>query len=875
LKTKKGVLIISICAILLIGVGITLAVVFGKGGGNNQPGPTATVQHMTYLSVDFSAPAGFYDEAFDLTLKSTKPGTTVRYTLDGTVPTDSSKQFSGPIRIGDQGGDGIDPVSLTMVRAAVFSGSEIQDGVSTATYIVGANIQDRYTTPVISLVTDENNLTDPEAGLFTNVQKGIEGEKPIHVEFFKEDGSQELSVDGGVRLYFGTYMDQEPKSLRLFARKTYSTDGRFSYAFIPDYRGEFGSRTLIGGYNTFLLRNPAQDFGSSMLRDSFAQRLARNLLIDYQEYRPVVVYLNGQYYGLMDFREDMSDDYVQSHYSIPKENVAVVNTSLNDSGNPEYVLDTGNSADLTDFNAMLDFISTSDMKDQNLYGQASNWLNMDSFVKYAAYEIYIGNTSWPNDNVKAWKYNALDSDVNAEDGYDGKWRFVMKNVDSSFGLTKSWDYDNLTDVLNADNLKIGSVLKSLLQNDEFKEKFIQSFRSIINEAAKPEYGNELLSQMELGISGEIQRMYEKYNKGSLDAWDANVTVIRDYLNNRPAAMMNILRTEFGSGYDGLSSMSTLKVDKPENGSVIVGTVKLFQTGDETVWSGDYFTNIPVEIKCIPDDGYTLKGYNIDGVEQEPDGRFLIASSGEISPVFEKKPDYVNPLDDVKGIVINELLDSAIDDSYDWIELYNTSDKAVNLRGCFLSDDTTYLAKWQFPAFDVGPGEFIVVKCNKLDSSDLSKKDFNTNFSLKSYETVTLTYIDGITVLDSVNLGYLDKNVTFGRYPDGKALITLNEPTPGAPNIYRPYNFYVEDCFKNRVLAEGKLANVGISPFYKDNVVYIKASDLQQVFGKNIDTGYQVTTIDGTDYITAEDICQMEGLGYSYINAINSIVFYIV
>jgi len=48
------------------------------------------------------------------------------------------------------------------------------------------------------------------------------------------------------------------------------------------------------------------------------------------------------------------------------------------------------------------------------------------------------------------------------------------------------------------------------------------------------------------------------------------------------------------------------------------------------------------------------------------------------------------------------------ESSDWIEIWNPSFEAVNLAGWFLTDDLDDLTKWEFPAVELAPNDFLVV-----------------------------------------------------------------------------------------------------------------------------------------------------------------------
>jgi hypothetical protein len=68
------------------------------------------------------------------------------------------------------------------------------------------------------------------------------------------------------------------------------------------------------------------------------------------------------------------------------------------------------------------------------------------------------------------------------------------------------------------------------------------------------------------------------------------------------------------------------------------------------------------------------------------------------------------------------------DYSDWIELYNPGDNALDLTGCYLSDDTGNPLRWQFPAGIIQPHGFLLVwASNKNRQSPTG--ELHTNFAI--------------------------------------------------------------------------------------------------------------------------------------------------
>ncbi|MFP6875097.1 MAG: lamin tail domain-containing protein [Verrucomicrobiales bacterium] len=91
------------------------------------------------------------------------------------------------------------------------------------------------------------------------------------------------------------------------------------------------------------------------------------------------------------------------------------------------------------------------------------------------------------------------------------------------------------------------------------------------------------------------------------------------------------------------------------------------------------------------------------------------------------------------------LDDADGESSDWIELFNASDRPVDLDGWHLSDDPSNLTMWRFPGVTIGAGGFMVIFASDKNLRDPDGQ-LHTNFKLTSSgEYLALIRADGITV----------------------------------------------------------------------------------------------------------------------------------
>jgi hypothetical protein len=137
-----------------------------------------------------------------------------------------------------------------------------------------------------------------------------------------------------------------------------------------------------------------------------------------------------------------------------------------------------------------------------------------------------------------------------------------------------------------------------------------------------------------------------------------------------------------------------------------------------------------------------------------------------------------------GVVINELMtdnDIITDpagDFDDWIELYNTTDAAIELSGASLTDNFDAPAKWQFPAgTTIAPHGYLIVWADE----DGDQEGLHASFKLTADgERVMLSSSDG-AVLDSLSYGAQTTNTSLARVPNGTGPFTVAEPTFGRTN----------------------------------------------------------------------------------------------
>lgn len=154
-------------------------------------------------------------------------------------------------------------------------------------------------------------------------------------------------------------------------------------------------------------------------------------------------------------------------------------------------------------------------------------------------------------------------------------------------------------------------------------------------------------------------------------------------------------------------------------------------------------------------------------------------AGIFSPERAEHEYYILEIE--KGIVINELMadnqTTAVDDydeTDDWIEFYNNSSTSIDLTGYYLSDDSAWPTKWEFPAgATIEANDFLIVWA---DGDSMQLYGLHTNFKLSaSGESVILTN-PSLQTVDEINFTNQETDLSFGRYPNGTGAFASMYPT---------------------------------------------------------------------------------------------------
>ena len=324
-------------------------------------------------------------------------GAQIRYTLDGSEPTTRSPKYKNPLTFN----------STSVIRAKLFCSGCISPRSKTESYIFHGRAQDMM---VISIVTDDKYLYDPQIGIYVegNYQSGknnyeFDWRRPINIEMFENSGEESIINQlCETRIQGGATRSNERKSLAVYANKRFGTN-RFSYEFFPT------QKPGLTEFKSIVLRNSGNDFHYLYMRDAVIQRsMALRQDLDWQAWRPSIIYINGEYTGMLNIRERSNEDNIYTNYNKLEDIDLIENwTDLK-----EGTMDNWN-----EFAAFYN-------EHGHTMAEYAERMDCIEFINLMAMNMYYNNQDFPGNNIVAWRPIA--------DG--GKWRWIAKDTDFGLGL---------------------------------------------------------------------------------------------------------------------------------------------------------------------------------------------------------------------------------------------------------------------------------------------------------------------------------------------------------------------------------------------------------------------------------------------------------
>ncbi|TVR90225.1 MAG: T9SS C-terminal target domain-containing protein [Saprospirales bacterium] len=532
------------------------------------PGTSNVAPFDTELSV--SHPSGFYNQPFDLEIIADREDVVIYYTTNGNSPGPGDLTYQASISLAYSDSIENNPIIEIptnapstqwwfrwrppgeklfrgqVVRARAFRGDNPVSEEITKTYFIDVKFQERFDLPVISIVMDEEYLFDFETGLFVPGKayeenpvfnfpwsggnfhnRGREWEREASFFYFDEDLEPQIAQRLGVRIHGGGSRSMPLKSLRLYARESYGEE-YIQYPFFQDGPDVF---------RRLLLRNSGQDFVRTMYMDGLTHLMIEDLDIEYQRYRPSVLFINGAYWGIINIRDRFDKHHFYLHHGVEEENL-----DLLEFGGYEVIEGENES-----YISMMNFVRNNSLKDEGNYRIVEEIIDVDNFIDYYIVKMFIATYDWPGNNIRFWRDRSI----------DGKWRWIYFDNDDALSDLFFDPYEHLMDLSDEpwpNPLWSTELFRNLIESEIFRQKFADAINYHLRYTFNPERTMERAYEVAEAIREEIPHHIERWGfPERFSDWEKYSLETLQFLEKRPCVFLEMSMAFFGSDF-GLDSL---------------------------------------------------------------------------------------------------------------------------------------------------------------------------------------------------------------------------------------------------------------------------------------------------------------------------------
>lgn len=442
---------------------------------------------------------------------------------------------------------------------------------------------------ILSITIDPEDLWNDTTGIYTkgkyayfndstehwencNYQKNWE--KNIYTTFIDTNNVVGFSQQAGIKIFGESTRRQPDKSMKIIARKKYGKK-KFKYRIFPEKD--------IKKYKQLVIRASGNDYAGSRFKDAMSAHLARNLGLDYMAWRPINLFINGEYWGVYNLREKINDHYIAANHDVKKDSV---NITMG-----RWITQQGSGKA---YKKMYYWFADLDTMDNKAYEKAKQFINVRNYINYRVFQIYINNKD-SRGNIRYYNINGEKDQRFKMILYDtdlGYGKYSMNYLEKCLSPTPTEWYNPVWSTM---------YLTKLMQHPEFKNEFATQFAHIMNTslhkdtmlAAVDKFEAIYINELPRSSSGRPSHLKKTYFP--LERWQDDVNSLRSYAKLRPKVMWKHLQ-------------SSLELDdtfvlilKGDSGMVSIND----NYPIHLPYAGLYFKNIPLTIKIIPDSNFVF------------------------------------------------------------------------------------------------------------------------------------------------------------------------------------------------------------------------------------------------------------------------------
>ena len=488
-------------------------------------------------TVVFSARGGFYNDVLPLELYNTRPQNHIRYTINGNRPTAQSPLYEEALTLDERCYSKSDIYTIIncpdqdfylpdsvrhciVIRAAAFDENDsCVSRVMTQSYFIRALGCDTHGLPAVSICADSLDLFGYETGIFVPgihydpldpnwtgnyYEEGREWERPMNIEFYELDNTG-INQQAGLRTHGGNGRRFQQKCVKVYAREEYGKK-RFKHKFFETIPHN--------NFKHLVLKPFSSSWNQSGVNDHICNQIASQLNLETLASRPVVLYLNGEYWGIYYIHERPDERYLEDHFNVDIEHVNIIWAwkPFVDCGTDEHFLE------------LFHWMEEADLSTSEAYDYVKTKMDIDNFIDYQIFELFSENQDWPANNMRCWQVD------------DGKWRWIFFDGDACVNWMAFTAFDNAVyegDAAWPSSWKATLFFRRLLENEDFKQQFNYRFHELLNSTFSYSATQPIFDHIKAVIEPEVPfQSYRFAYPSSMDSWNLGMGRVQWFLMKR-------------------------------------------------------------------------------------------------------------------------------------------------------------------------------------------------------------------------------------------------------------------------------------------------------------------------------------------------------
>jgi len=506
--------------------------------------------------------------------------------------------------------------------------------------------------------------------------------------------------------------------------------------------------------------------------------------------RLLVVYMNGEYWGLYDIREKADDhDYTDFYYN--------QNRQYKDAPNHIHYMKTwggtwqeyGAPLAQPSWVALRNYILNNDMGNAANFAYVNDNFNWQSLIDYFVVGSVTVCADWLNWNTAWWRGTDPEGDAL-------RWRYVLWDLDNTFGHGANYtglpNTGPTADPCNVENLNNPGgqghtlILNKLLdENPMVYQYYVTRYADLMNTTFSCQYMHYVLDSMLELMETEMPAQIDRWG-GTYNGWQSRVNILKNWIDSRCVNLVN--------GMIDCYDLTGPYVQKIEVFPAGAGQVKL---NTETITNfgavRNVFGGIETIMEAIPQGNYQFSYWEFNNT--------IITDPTEILQILNIEAN-------------NDIVAHFVD---------------------VTQSENQLIYYWHFNNFQL------------ID--DLPVNAIIADYQLFPSANATMTFTGGDPNMDPVNSDGSSQNLQLGesagvavrvRNPSAGRALVFNLPTTGIEDIRFLYSV--------RRTNQGQLIN-NIS-YSIDGVNYITSGLTQTAY--DITTNYQLILIDFSDISTVNN-----------------------